>query len=258
MDVTGAENEIAVDSDDEPDDEIDPLKIIAHANCTEKIIKIEAPEKSLITDEDIKEIESFSKENKNIDIVELGVKNKSRLNKLIQKMEVKPIENNVNQVAELLEPHALYLCHKENDIILHKKFLPSRTSKSDVHNPEKEMARKVHKNWEATAATPPLLKHGRVKALSLPDSIEVQRECIKHVKEIQKENARVNLAQREIRMRDRILIDSLVDDAPFFSDYRGDKGPNSDSDDEEEMDSEDEVNDEPEEKGGGVVYSYSQ
>lgn len=250
---TNNRGEVTVDSDDEPDDEEDPLKIIANANESQKIVKVLPPEKSLITEEDLQEIESFKSEPS---VVEVGIKDKSRFNKLIQKMDEKSIqdENELNKVVEILEPHAIYLCSIENEKTKSPKlkFLPGRTTKTDVHNPTTEMSRKVHRNWEATAATPPLLRHSGVKTLSLEESIEVQRHQIEHVKKVQKDQAQDRLAQRQIRTRDRILLDNLVNDAPFFSDYR-DKNDLDDADSDQEFNSDDEVYDEPDEKGG-VVY----
>lgn len=257
LEWTGNTNasQVTVDSDDDFDDEEDPLKIIANVNKSEKIIKVLPPEKPLITDEDLKEIESFKSEASMV--VEIGIgKNKSRFTKLIQKMDEKSVqdENELNKVAEILEPHAIYLCSIENEKVAspRPKFLPSRTTKTNVHKPETEMARKVHRNWEATAATPPLLRHGGVKTLSLEESIEVQRHQIDHVKKVQEEQAKERLVQRQIRTRDRTLLDNLVNDAPFFSDYR-DKNGLDESESDEEYNSDDEVFDEPEEKGG-VVY----
>lgn len=248
--------EVTFDSDDElDDDDTDPLKLIANANETEKIVKVLPPEKSLITDEDLREIESFKTEDKS-SVMEVGIKNKTRFNKLIQKMDEKIVqdENDLNKVVEILEPHAIFLCNIENEksSIPKPKFLPGRTTKTDVHNPETEKARKVQRNWEATAATPPQLRNGCVKALSLEESIEVQRHQIEHVKKVQEEQAKERLVQRQIRTRDRTLLDNMVNDAPFFSDYR-DKNGSDDSESEQEFNSEDEVHDEPEEKGG-VVY----
>ncbi|XP_063709319.1 DNA-directed RNA polymerase II subunit GRINL1A [Culicoides brevitarsis] len=244
--------EVTVDSDDEQED--DPLKIIAKSNEAEKIVKVIPPEEPLITEEDLKEIESFKNEEKPAVVEVVGIKNKNRFQKILQKMDDKIVsdDNELNKVAEILEPHAIYLCNIEHDKSKspRTKFLPSRTTKSDVHNPEREKTRKVQRNWEPTAATPPLLKHGGVKTLTLEESIDVQRQQIEHVKKVQEEQAKERLAQREIRARDRMLVDNLVNDAPFFSDYRD---PNEESDSEQEFNSDDEVHDEPEDKGG-VIY----
>lgn len=243
--------EVTVDSDDDPIDENeDPLKVLA-SSTSEKIVKVLPPEKPLITEEDLNEIESFKTEP-----VVVGIKNKSRFNKLLEKMDEKIVQddNEINKTAELLEPHALYLCNIEESKSASPKpkFLPNKTTRTDVHNPDVEKSRKIPKNWEPTAATPPLLKHSGVKTLSLQESIEVQRNHIEHVKKVQEEQARARLVQREIRARDRVLIDNLVNDAPFFSDYR--KTNDSESSDEENaFNSDDEVHDEQEETGG-VVY----
>lgn len=55
-------------------------------------------------------------------------------------------------------------------------FKPYKTTKSNVHDPMKEKQRKLHKNWEVTAATPPLIVHGPAKVLTLNESLTLQKE----------------------------------------------------------------------------------
>lgn len=55
-------------------------------------------------------------------------------------------------------------------------FRAYQTTKSNVHDPEKEKLRKKNKHWENTAATPPLIVHGAVKELSLNESLKLQIE----------------------------------------------------------------------------------
>lgn len=280
----------AVDSDDDvADDEVDPLKIIAGSNVNNRIVKIEKKE-TLITEGDLKDIEEIKAADRNtveadpqnpeagavnikveterMDdkatkavVMDVGINNKSRVLKLVDKIVVKSTlnENMINKVAELLEPHALYLCEKalsSNDNP-RLKFLPSRTTLTDVHNPKREMQRRTHKNWEATAATPPLLRHDGVKALTLEDSIEIQRHSFEAIKKMREEQAHERLVQREIRMRDRSLVESMANDAVFFSDYRDPAAADDvdeDDSDQASEDSDEEVLDEEDEKGG-VIYN---
>jgi len=55
-------------------------------------------------------------------------------------------------------------------------FRPYKTTKSNVHDPVKEKQRKLHKNWEITAATPPLIVHEAAKVLNLNESLKLQKE----------------------------------------------------------------------------------
>jgi len=106
-----------------------------------KIIRV-IPEESLIKPEDIAEIESF---------------------------ETDPLD----------VEHVKYIVDKvENIQKTNKKepFKPYKTTKSNVHDPMKEKQRKLHKNWEVTAATPPLIVHGAAKVLSLNESLKLQKE----------------------------------------------------------------------------------
>lgn len=108
-----------------------------------KKVKVLPPEPKLITDADLEEIKSFS-----------------------------------------LEPYALNIMERKEYDSLPKteKFKPHKTTKSDVHNPETEMKRKVGKSWEVTAATPPIIKHPGVKMLGLRDSVDIQMKYLETLK----------------------------------------------------------------------------
>lgn len=71
---------------------------------------------------------------------------------------------------------------QEKNQLKRESFKPYKTSKSNVHDPEKEKERKYTKHWEITAATPPHIVHGAIKPLSLNESLQLQRE---HVKKLQ-------------------------------------------------------------------------
>lgn len=106
-----------------------------------KIIYI-ASGKSLIKPEDIAEIESFKTDSLNVE-------------------HVKYIIDKVEKTEEIKKP---------------KPFKPYKTTKSNVHESTKEKQRKLSKNWEVTAATPPLIVHGVAKVLSLTESLQLQKE----------------------------------------------------------------------------------
>jgi len=100
------------------------------------------PEESLIKPEDIAEIESF---------------------------EVDPLDvEHVKYIVDKVE--------KTQKTNKKESFKPYKTTKSNVHDPMKEKQRKLHKNWEVTAATPPLIVHGAAKVLSLNESLRLQKE----------------------------------------------------------------------------------
>lgn len=136
----------------EVEEETDPLKIIAQAREKQKIIRIEQPEPSLVTEQDLKDIEE------------------------VQKL-------NVSSGSSQLDSHSEFLCAKEEleGNNRKSKFRPYQTTKSNVHDPEKETS-KTFKYSEVTAATPPLLKHPGTKMLSLHESLELQISKDKEMK----------------------------------------------------------------------------
>lgn len=144
--------ESVLDSDD--DDDADPLKVLAQHREV-KVVKVIKAEESLITPADLKEIASFAKET---DDTVAG-----------------------NQIE--LEPHAIYMCGMDamnmnnNNYTKGKhKFMPHKTTKGNVHDVDKEKARKKGPHWENTAATPPILRNNELSVLTLQESIEIQRQ----------------------------------------------------------------------------------
>lgn len=100
------------------------------------------PEESLITPEDIEEIKSFEADPLNV-------------------QHVRYIIDKVEKVQETSK---------------REQFKPYKTTKSNVHDPMKEKQRKLPKNWEVTAATPPLIVHEAAKVLNLDESFRLQQE----------------------------------------------------------------------------------
>lgn len=103
-----------------------------------------APDESLIKPEDLTEIESFK-----TDVSEL-----EHVKYIIDKVEKSQQESSKKR----------------------ESFKPYKTTKSNVHDPMKEKERKQCKNWEVTAATPPLIIYGAVKAVSINESLRLQKE----------------------------------------------------------------------------------
>ncbi|XP_078042189.1 RNA polymerase II subunit M isoform X2 [Augochlora pura] len=150
------------------DDEEDPLKILAQPTGSgvhkKKIIQL-PPEESLIKPEDLADIESFKQE------------------KFHEAEHIKFILNKVENPSE--EKYR----KKES-------FKPYKTTKSNVHDPEKEKQRKTNKNWEVTAATPPLIVHGAVKVINLNESLSLQKEYEEKLQKIQTKHAAEKLAEQ--------------------------------------------------------------
>ncbi|XP_026474643.1 uncharacterized protein LOC113378324 [Ctenocephalides felis] len=80
------------------------------------------------------------------------------------------------------------------------KFLPYKSTKSDVHNPFKELTRcQKLKKFEITAATPPPSINGPVKCLTLLESLALQKEQEEHrKKEIQSDDENENDEEVEV------------------------------------------------------------
>lgn len=138
-----------LDSDD--DDETDPLKIIAQSQDMKKKIKVIKPERKLITDADLEEIKLSSIDNR--------------------KEEYLATKDSIQ-----LEPHAIHLCDIESHHENRNKYLPYKTTKTNVHSTEAEKSRKTGKHWEITAATPPPIRNREVKELSIQESIDIQKK----------------------------------------------------------------------------------
>lgn len=74
--------------------------------------------------------------------------------------------------------HVKYIVSKvENpDNKVRVPFKPYFTTKSNVHDPEKQKNRKLGKYWEEMAAAPPPIIHDPVKVLDLTESLKLQKE----------------------------------------------------------------------------------
>ncbi|XP_066582035.1 DNA-directed RNA polymerase II subunit GRINL1A [Prorops nasuta] len=149
------------------DDETDTLKILAQpagSGQHKKKIIYALPEESLIKPEDIDEIHSL-----------VGDIPKFRhIDYILSKSE------KFEDVQSKGKP----------------SFKPFKTTKTNVHDPDKEKERKLHKYWEITSATPPIAIHGLAKCLSLSESLKLQKEQIERLKEIQVQNATERLTNQ--------------------------------------------------------------
>lgn len=198
------------------DEEDNPLRILAQPTGTgvhkKKVVHM-VIEDSLIKTEDLVEIESFKKNPSDEEYVKY----------IIDKVE-KTQKHNKSK-----EP-----------------FRPYKTTKSNVHDPMKEKQRKQHKNWEATAATPPLIVHGAAKLLNLKESLKLQKEQTEKLQAIQAKHAVERLANQAGLYN--------IGFAPKnVGSYRSQCTSDSSSSEEDE---ENEVHDEEDnDKGGTVVFT---
>ncbi|CAH2257998.1 uncharacterized protein LOC120624644 [Pararge aegeria] len=129
------------------------------------------------------------------------------------------------------------------------QFKPYRTTISDVHNPEKEILRKQNKHWEVTAATPPPILHCPAKPLTIKESLNLQTEHYKHLKEIEAKHAAEKLFERT-----GIKMAELPEDRSNFGNYRSADSDDSGSEVSDPEGSDKEVLDEEPERGG-VVFT---
>lgn len=210
-----ADKIVELDSDDEED----PLKILAQPTGTgvhkKKVIHVPT-EETLIKPNDLEEIKSF-------------------------------------QSSELLEvEHVKYILDKVQTSENHTEkkrepFKPYKTTKSNVHDPMKEKERKLHKNWEVTAATPPLTVHGGAKVLSLNESLMLQKKQAEKLQEIQAKHAAERLAEQ-------LGLHKIANLPINVGNYRLHEENESNSHSESE-DEENEIHDEDDDKRGTVVYT---
>lgn len=202
------------------DDEEDPLKLLAQPTGAgvhkKKIIHI-APEESLIKPEDIAEIETF---------------------------ETDPLDvEHVKYIVDKVE--------KAQETNKRESFKPYKTTRSNVHDPMKEKQRKLHKNWEVTAATPPLIAHGPAKVLTLNESLTLQKEQTEKLQEIQAKHAVERLTNQIGLLHDINPTPRNVHN--YRSQYtNGLLSSSSSSDDEEENEVHDE---EDNDRSGTVVFT---
>lgn len=253
--------EDVIDSDDEY--ELDPLKIIAQRTMHEKKVKKLPVVESLITAEDIEEINSFKKDAPEavVDAEVVSIDVSEKLDKLKSLLAVEDLVKKRNSKAEDVDQHLQYLVERGVDRQPTKeKFKPYKTTISNVHDPEKEKMRKQGKNWENTAATPPLIKHGATKMLSLTDSVEIQKDYLAKLKKLQEKQAAERLEAKLKRASDNpitIPSDAERKDNPMFNTYRDPtvKIHQLDIEGDRNIEEENEVEDLDDEKPGGVVYT---
>ncbi|OAD59731.1 hypothetical protein WN48_08526 [Eufriesea mexicana] len=197
-------------------DEEDPLKILAQPTgygVHKKKITHLPPEESLIKPEDLAEIESFK------------IKADEHITYIVNKVE-KSLEDKDNKK---------------------KPFKPYKTTKSNVHDPEKEKQRKRNKHWEVTAATPPLIVHGAAKIINLNESLKIQKEQAETFQKIQAKHAAERLGEQ-------LGLHNIGPPPNNVTDYRLQHDKESDSLTSE--DEENEVHDEEDnDKGGTVVFT---
>ncbi|KZC10835.1 hypothetical protein WN55_01534 [Dufourea novaeangliae] len=128
-------------------------------------------------------------------------------------------------------------------------FKPYRTTKSNVHDPEKEKQRKSNKNWEVTAATPPNTVHGAVKVINLNESLRLQKDHAEKLQKIQTKHAAERLAEQ-------LGLHTIGLPSEYVNSYRLRDEKNSSSSSEAEDEEEHEVHDdEDNDKGGTVVFT---
>lgn len=210
-----------LDSDDDEDDEIDPLKIIAQSRET-KLVKVVKPPKSLITDADIADIVSIKNEKNKMPDDEQNLTNISTKSGEVDSMN----KTSDSTTSVELEPHAINMIRKDKafdkNAKIKQKFLPFRTTKSDVHNIEKEKQRKQPR--ETTAATPPNLRNNAVKLITLQESIEMEKLHKEKLHEQLEKQAEERLAIRKKIIADNISLlpsgSALLDPNSFFQSYR--------------------------------------
>lgn len=202
-----------LDSDDDVDGEVDPLKILAQSRNNVKLVKVVKPPKSLITEADLEDIKSIKAEN--------AKESKSNDTKA---------ENDANKSGDSieLEPHAINMIKKDmafdKDVKPKPKFLPFRTTKTDVHSVEVEKQRKHGKHWEVTAATPPNLRNAEAQLITLQQSIEVEKQHKEKLREEMEKHAKARLEARKKIIADNISLlpagSALADPNSFFQSYR--------------------------------------
>ncbi|XP_032668886.1 DNA-directed RNA polymerase II subunit GRINL1A [Odontomachus brunneus] len=198
------------------DEEEDPLKILAQPTGTgvhkKKIVHV-LTEESLIKPEDLVEIKSFKRNSSDVEHVKY----------IIDKVE-KVQETNKNK-----EP-----------------FRPYKTTKSNVHDPMKEKQRKQHKNWEVTAATPPLIVHGAAKLVDLKESLRLQKEQREKLQIIQTKHA-------VERLNNQAGLYKIGAIPKNVGNYRLQDASNSSSS--SDYEEENEMHNEDYDKGGTVVFT---
>lgn len=254
------------DDDDDNDQNIDPLKIIAQSRNTVKLVNIVKPVKNLITPADLEDIKSFANETGNHQ-VSAGLVN---VNSVIE-IYGAPTNSQMKETTKIetpsaeLEPHAIYVCQKDKsfdkNLTMRQKFLPFKTTKTDVHNNETEKKRVHGKHWEITAATPPFIRNCEAKLITLRESIEIERKHKDELKALQEKQAVKRLEARKKILADNISIlpsgSHLLDPNVFFQSYRQRENKLEEtSESEEEAFSDNSDNGDETETGGVTIPNY--
>lgn len=214
-----------VDSDDDAD-EIDPLKIIAQSRDDVKRIKVIKAEPTLITENDLKEIESFQ-----LEIAENTVSNKIKLSQTLPDSTASTISRTISELsisaaAPELDPHINYLCSKEHDALpAPLKYKPYYTTTSNSSDPAKEKFRHKPRKWEITAATPPDFQHQEAKVLTLHESIALQILQKDQMKEIKEKQAIERLTAKDNRS---VELSCKIPESASFKTFRTPKIDSSD------------------------------
>ncbi|EDV98627.1 uncharacterized protein LOC6569986 [Drosophila grimshawi] len=213
-----------LDSDDEQ--EMDPLRVIAQGSLHQRQVKILPPHATLITHEDLAEIESFR-----LDSLDSFRTDQSASSSCsgqadgsnavaAEIIEIDVVTLVGKPPATMLEQHALYLIEKtelQATATEREKFKPFRTTVSNVHDPAKERTRKKGKHWENTAATPPLIQHKQIQLVPLAESTSLQLDYMQRVKELRIKQAEQRLA-RQTGMR--LPEDFVLKSKASFQKYR--------------------------------------
>jgi hypothetical protein len=142
-----------LDSDDESEEEKNPLKILATQSGVgtyKKHYKTEEPEESLIKHEDLKDIECCAT-------------NKIKGSEPEEDVYVK-------QLCDKLEKP------RENKKELFRPYRITKTKSGGQSTDTQQSKKPLGPHWEVTAATPPPLIHGDIKLISLQESLLLQKE----------------------------------------------------------------------------------
>uniref|UniRef100_A0A1B6DJV0 DNA-directed RNA polymerase II subunit GRINL1A n=1 Tax=Clastoptera arizonana TaxID=38151 RepID=A0A1B6DJV0_9HEMI len=205
--------------DELSEDEIDPLKILAShsgAGFHKKKLRIEKAEEPLIKSSDLIEDDRSTITSPS-----------DRNSLLVEDKYAKDLRSKIDTHSKPIK----------------EKFLPFKTLNPPKNKEVTSKKKSIH--WEVTAATPPLPVHGDVQLVSLQESIKLQFDQQKKLKEVQLKHAIERLASSSI-VRTEGMPQTLTE-------YRIQDTDSSSSDEEEinEVGDEDEEN----EKGRVVVYN---
>lgn len=217
-----------VDSDDDFDNEtVDPLKILAQSTQHKKKIILAKPEPTLVTQQDLEDIEQMKQEQSecsSADLVEIDVQKSAGILNTFLKQKQQTNDGSLAANGTDLDGHSILLCKKESNMSPKQKFLPFRTTKSNVHDPEKEKQRFLghSKNWENTSATPPAITHAPAQVLTLEESIKLQEEKNILIQKAQEQYAGERLQRRqEIKESVRSTIaNDVMPGSSQFTTYR--------------------------------------